>query len=129
MKLRFQSNSIRLRLKQAEVAQLVKTGRVQEKVIMGNGPWDVFHYAVEASHAVSKPQAILEKKGVLVQVPIGAIARWAESDEVGIEGKVRVGDEKELHVLIEKDFACVHGGTHEENADTFPNPLAKTKKS
>jgi Family of unknown function (DUF7009) len=129
MKLRFQSNSIRLRLKRTEVEQLVRTGRVQEKVVMGNGPWDTFHYAVESSHAVFKPQAILEKKGVLVQVPIEAVSRWAESEEeIGIEAKVRVGEEKELHVLIEKDFTCLHGGTKEENDDTFPNPLAKTKK-
>jgi hypothetical protein len=129
MKLRFQSNSIRLRLKQNEVEQLAKTGRVQERVVIGNGPWDTFHYAVESSHAVSKPQAILEKKGVLVQVPIGAVTRWADSDEVGIEANVRVSEEKELHVLIEKDFTCLHGGTKEENDDTFPHPQEKTKKS
>jgi hypothetical protein len=129
MKLRFQSNSIRLRLKQTEVTQLAKTGRVQEKVVMGNGPWDTFHYAVESSHAVTKPQAILEKKGVLVQVPIGTVTRWADSDEVGIEASVRVGEEGELQVLIEKDFNCLHGGTKEDNEDTFPHPQEKTKKS
>jgi hypothetical protein len=128
MKLRFQSNSIRLRLKQAEVEKLAKTGRVEEKVVMGSGPWDAFHYALEASHVVSKPHAILEKKGVLVQVPFAEVSRWAASDEVGIEATLRLGDEKELHVLIEKDFMCLHGGTQEENSDTFPNPLAKTKK-
>jgi hypothetical protein len=77
---------------------------------------------------VSKPHAILEKKGVLVQVPFAEVSRWAASDEVGIEATLRLGDEKELHVLIEKDFMCLHGGTQEENSDTFPNPLAKTKK-
>jgi hypothetical protein len=129
MKLRFQANSIRLRLKRGEVAQLAKTGRVQEKVVMGNGPWDTFHYAIESSHAVSQPQAILEKKGILVQVPIETVSRWAESDEVGIEANVSAGEGKKLHVLIEKDFTCLHGGTKEENDDTFPHPEAKTKKS
>jgi hypothetical protein len=28
-----------------------------------------------------------------------------------------------LHILVEKDFQCLHGDA-ETNADAFPNPLA-----
>lgn len=126
MKLRLQSNSIRLRLKRGEVEQLAKTGCVEEKIIMGNEIEDIFHYILESSSAVSAPLAILQKKGILVQVPVETVARWATSDDVGIEAIVSVGNHGELQVLIEKDFACLNG-PEEQNVDTFPNPLAGTK--
>ena len=125
MKLRLQSNSIRLRLKRGEVERLEKTGCVEEKIIMGNGIDDVFHYVLESSHAVSTPQACLRKNGILVQVPVEAVSRWASGKDVGIEAMLPAGD-RQLQVLIEKDFACLNG-PEEQNVDTFPNPLAGTK--
>ena len=126
MKLRLQSNSIRLRLKRGEVEQLAKTGCVEEKIVMGNGIGDTFHYTLQSSHAVSTPEAILEKKGILVLVPLETVSRWAAGNDVGIEAMLPLGDRGKLQVLIEKDFACLNG-TEEQNADTFPNPLAGTK--
>ena len=126
MKLRLQSNSIRLRLKPGEVEQLAKTGCVEEKIIVGNGPDDVFHYVLESSHAVSSPQATLTKRGLLVQVPVDRVSKWATGDEIGIEANVPLENEKQLQVLIEKDFACLNG-PEDQNVDTFPNPLAGTK--
>ena len=126
MKLRLQSNSIRLRLKRGEVEQLAKTGRVEEKVIMGSGVVDTFHYALQTSHSVSTPHAILEAKGILVLVPVEAVTRWATGNDVGIEAILPLGEQGRLQVLIEKDFACLNG-PEEQNVDTFPNPLAGTK--
>ena len=126
MKLRLQSNSIRLRLKRVEVEQLEKTGRVEEKIIMGSGFADTFHYALQSSNAVTTPHAILETKGILVLVPVEAVSRWAAGDYVAMEAILPVGDRGQLQVLVEKDFACLTG-TEEQNADTFPNPLAGTK--
>jgi hypothetical protein len=126
MKLRLQSNSIRLRLKRGEVEQLAKSGHVEEKIIIGAAPGDIFRYALQSSRAVSAPQAILEKQGIFVLVPIESVSRWASGDDVGIEAKLPVGDGRQLQVLIEKDFACLTGPA-EENIDTFPNPLAGTK--
>ena len=127
MKLRLQSNSIRLRLKRGEVEQLAKTGRVEEKIIMGSGMADIFHYALQSSHAVSTPHAILEQKGILVLVPFETVSRWAAGNDVGIEAILPLGDRGRLQVLIEKDLACLNG-TEEQNADTFPNPLGRTKR-
>ena len=126
MKLRLQFNSIRLRLKRAEVAQLANTGCVEEKIIVGNGPDDVFHYVLESSHAASSPQATLTKRGLLVQVPVDRVSGWANGDDVGIEVIVPLENQKQLQVLIEKDFECLNG-PEEQNIDTFPNPLAGTK--
>jgi hypothetical protein len=71
-------------------------------------------------------QVSLKKNHLLVEVPREMAARWATGDEVGMEAKLSVGGGRELHVLVEKDFACLNG-TDEQNRDTFPNPLAGTK--
>jgi hypothetical protein len=126
MKLRLQSNSIRLRLKRGEVVQLAKTGCVEEKIIMGNGPDEAFQYTLESSDTISSPQAILRKNGMLVQLPAKTVSQWTTSDDVGIEALLPVGNQCQLQVLIEKDFACLNG-PEEQNIDTFPNPLAGTK--
>ncbi len=46
MKLRLQFNSIRLRLKRAEVDRLAQNGSVEEKIIIGTEPKDVFRYVL-----------------------------------------------------------------------------------
>jgi hypothetical protein len=126
MKLRLQSNSIRLRLKQNEVQQFAKSGWLEEKVTLGSEFEDVFHYAVETSSTIPSIRVSLKNNGILVQVPAGTVSQWATSDEVAIEAMLSIANQGRLQVLVEKDFACLNG-TEEQNADTFPNPLAGTK--
>jgi hypothetical protein len=124
MKLRLQSNSIRLRLKRGEVEQLAKTGRVEEKVVFGAGADHAFLYVLEAngSEAID---ARVTNCGVHVHVPRETAIHWATGNDISIEATLPAGNHK-LQVLIEKDFACLNG-SDEMNADTFPNPLAGTK--
>lgn len=125
MKLRLQSNSIRFRLKRAEVRQLAEIGRVEEMVVIG-GPWGgTFSYSLEAAD-VSGLETDLLKSGILVRIPRNQVTAWAGSDEIGIEAKVPAREGLDLHLLIEKDFACLNGPP-EQNVDTFPNPLEGTK--
>ncbi|HEX4141272.1 MAG TPA: hypothetical protein VHY09_13060 [Candidatus Methylacidiphilales bacterium] len=122
MKLRLQSNSVRLRLKRGEVDQLVKLGQVQETILLGDGPDDQLVYTLESSPKVFAPKVSLKKNHVLVEVPRDTAVHWATSNDVGIETRISVGGGREVQVLIEKDFACLNG-TEEQNRDTFPNPL------
>jgi hypothetical protein len=126
MKLRLQSNSIRLRLKRGEVDQIVKLGRVEETILLGDSSEDVFSYALESSEKVFAPQASLKKNHILIEVPRETVVRWATGNDVAIETKLSVGGGRELQVLVEKDFACLNGN-EEQNRDTFPNPLAGSK--
>jgi len=126
VKLRLQFNSIRFRLKRSEVEQLARTGRVEEKILVGSGDGETFDYVLESTAAVSSPIATVTARGIVVQVPSDEVMRWASTDQVGIEGRQQVDNETSLQILIEKDFACIDG-TDEENADTFPNPLAGLK--
>jgi len=125
MKLRMQSNSIRLRLKRTEVENLVKTGRVEESIVFG-GEDKALGYALESSVTVSALRATLDENKILVQVPAERVEQWASGDEVGIEEFLPTHGRERLHVLIEKDFACLNG-SDEQNTDTFAHPLAETK--
>jgi hypothetical protein len=126
VKLRLQFNSVRFRLKRGEVEQLARTGRVEEKILVGSGDDETFDYVLESTAAVSSPRATVTARGIIVQVPSGEVMKWASTDQVGIEGRQPADNETSLQILIEKDFACIDGND-EENADTFPNPLAGLK--
>lgn len=126
MKLRLQSNSIRFRLKQGEVAQFEKTLRVEERVAVGAGPDDTFLYVLEASNDVDTPRVRLQPRGLVVQLPAETVRRWAEGSDIGIEAILPVSGDESLLLLIEKDFACLHGPS-EDNVDTFPHPLAEAE--
>ena len=123
MKLRLEFNSIRFRLKRSEVEQFARTGRVEEKIISGSGDDETFRYVLESADSVSSPSASLKPCSIIVQVPPEAVMRWASGDQIGIESEQLVDHQASLRILIEKDFACIDG-TDEQNADTFPNPLA-----
>jgi hypothetical protein len=126
VKLRLQFNSIRFRLRRSEVEQFSRTGRVEEKILIGSGDGETFDYVLESTTAVSSPRATVTARGIAVQVPSHEVMRWASTDQVGIEGRQPVDNETSLQILIEKDFACIDGNDH-ENVDTFPNPLAGLK--
>jgi hypothetical protein len=127
VKLRLQLNSIRFRLKQSEVEQFVRTGRVEEKIISGSGDEGTFSYVLESVDSVSSSRATLKPRAIIVQVPPDAVMRWASTDQIGIEDDQPVDNQTSLRILIEKDFACIDG-TDEDNTDTFPNPLAEERK-
>jgi hypothetical protein len=123
MKLRLQFNSIRLRLKRSEVEQFFHTGRVEERIMCGTGDQESFHYLLEATDTVSSPKGWIAPAGVVVQVPKADALNWVLTDKIGIEGEQAIDHQASLRILIEKDFACLDG-TDEQNADTFPNPVA-----
>jgi hypothetical protein len=116
MKLRFHSNSLRLRLSQSDVARLGERGLVEEAIrFTADGE---LHYSIESA-ATNQLSATFENGSIRVIVPAAQARQWIESDETGIESA-----SGELRVLIEKDFACIHRESAEEDADSFPNPLA-----
>jgi hypothetical protein len=126
MKLRLQSNSIRLRLKQSEVDRFLHTGRVEERIVFGTGDQESFHYLLETNDAVSAPKGTIAPGSVVVQIPTADALKWALTNQIGIEGEQTIDSKTSLRILVEKDFACLDG-SEEQNADTFPNPLAGQK--
>jgi len=120
MKLRIRGNSIRLRLTESEVARLATDGRVESVTSFGIAE---LKYSVASSSTGGRVEGDLQNNEITVTIPSDTIADWANSERVGIESRQSVRD-GELHILIEKDFACLKLRAGEEDEDTFTNPLA-----
>jgi hypothetical protein len=108
------------------VERFLRTGRVDETIVSGTGDQESFHYLLEANDAIFTTKGWIAPGRVVVQVPIADARKWASTNQIGIEGEQAIDNKTSLRILIEKDFACLDG-TEQENADTFPNPLAGQK--
>ncbi len=114
MKLRFHSNTLRVRLSQSEVARLGETGQVEETVAF---PADrTLAFAVELCSS-TEIAASFDGARIEIAVPVGLARTWIASDQTGIENPNATPK-----ILIEKDFQCLHQDAA-ANPDAFPNPL------
>ena len=120
MKLRLRGNSLRLRLNRSEVADLIRTGTLEEAVAFGPHPEQRLVYAVGLVPGGEEmaPTASLEGARVLVQLPLAAAQAWAEGDMVGLYAETDWG----LKIAVEKDFKCLEPRTHEDESDAFDHP-------
>src|SRR5438093_3090873 len=114
MKLRIRGSSIRLRLTQAEVAHVAGEGRVEDAIAFG--PGERLVYAL-VSADVPALRARYAAGRIEVAAPSVLAREWAASERVGMEG-----EQGELKILVEKDFACLTPRTDEDDTDAFPNP-------
>ncbi len=119
MKLRLRGNSLRLRLTQREVNDLVAIGAVEERTAFG--PHALLSYAIAVGEG-SAVSASFDAGAIRVTVPLAEARAWATSDRVGIEGEQATAEGEPLRLLIEKDFACLKPRTGEDDRDAFPNP-------
>lgn len=119
MKLRLRGNSLRLRLTQGEVNDLVALGSVEEKTAFG--PHAQLSYAIALGEGPSV-SASFDAGAIRVTVPSADARAWATSDRVGIEAEQTTPGDEPLRLLIEKDFACLKPRTGEDDRDAFPNP-------
>ena len=120
MKLRIQGNSIRLRLTQAEVQRIAGGETVQEQVSFV----PPFVYSLVPDSEKVKLAARYEDHTLRVSLPSALAHTWATSEQVSIEETLMLENGNELHVLIEKDFQCLHRRPNEDERDHFPNPAA-----
>src|SRR5258708_6479055 len=121
MKLRLHANSIRLRLSRNEVEQFAEAGRVEDAVEFGEDI--MLSYVLNASAHANAPHAALLGNVIHIDVPASEAQNWTRTDRVEIAGEQQIGPDKQLSILIEKDFQCLHG-EDEPDPEAFPNPLA-----
>jgi hypothetical protein len=121
MKLRIKGNTLRLRLTRGEVATLGAGGRVEDALTLGTAPDARLTYAIESCGDAIEVAATMAAGTITVVLPLAEAARWAGSETVGIAADVP-NDAGAVHVLVEKDFACL--GRDDADADAFPNPGA-----
>jgi hypothetical protein len=123
MKIRICGNSIRLRLKRAEVDQIAAGNGILEET---HFPDSVLTYRLDVSgeRVIS---ASFEAGSLVVCLPEAEVSDWAGSDKVSLFAEQDLPGSGSLSLLIEKDFKCLEPGHHRDCADdedTFPHPSA-----
>lgn len=104
MKIRCEQNSIRLRLRKSELVQLRAEQWLETTLAFPGGFSLAWEITVESDG--SDVAAAYEQGRISIRIPATVAFAWMESDEVGLEYYLPVGEGAALHVLIEKDFPC-----------------------
>jgi hypothetical protein len=129
MKLRIRSNSVRVRLDQKDLAELIEHRRVLDALHVGPGSNHTFMYAVVIGSAPPGRPELRYAAGLLVlTIDRGDAEEWAAGDRVGFDHEQSI-DCGTVRVVLEKDFACLDRPTEDmaEDAWAFPNPSAVCK--
>jgi hypothetical protein len=105
VKLRIQENSVRLRLDETELSELVETGRLRRSIRFGPGDEQCLAYTLEVSDRGSPADAELRGAEIRVFVRAEDARRLEAGAEVSVEGTRKTGENEVLRVLIERDFA------------------------
>jgi len=117
MKLRCVRNSIRLRVRKSEIAQLSQGMVIREEVgFPGETPGLIF--SLEMSSDLPKVNASFKNNLTGRVTPKAQAQHWINTDEVSIEEKLSINDAEQLHLLIEKDFPCTDR-EEEDKSDLF----------
>ena len=105
-----------------EVEDLRNDGLVAARTGFPGGR--TFSYVVESSPASVKPAAFFSDNVVTVRIPETTVLAWATSEQVSIEGEQTLDDGETLHLLVEKDFACLAPREGEDESDMYTHPEA-----
>jgi hypothetical protein len=116
MKLRIDGDAIRFRLNRHDVETFARSGRAEASV---HFPGSTLRYVLESDDRALAMTAEHEPGLIRVRVPAGLGTNWAAGDDVAIESK-----QAQLHILIEKDFQCLHKGEDARDPNAYPNPAA-----
>ncbi|WP_162052923.1 DUF7009 family protein [Pontibacter pamirensis] len=123
MKIRMSDNSLRLRLMQQEVEQFNREGKVMTATQLGPSPSQILRYSLTKDEGAEVVTATFISNDIEVRVPAKLSEEWAQTDRVGLEDQMPLGEGRHLYILIEKDFKCLQERPREDESDAFPNPL------
>ena len=119
MKLRIQDNTLRFRLSQGDLAELMEKGWIEERLQFGPLEEQQFVYSLESVERSEQMAALYHSGRLTVLVPGDWTDGWAESDREGFEGTYTSRDGQHITLLVEKDLECRHKDTP-EGANAFP---------
>lgn len=120
MKLRILDNSLRLRLSQAEVAQLADAQEVLAMIQFPAG--NALPYRIQPSTSAEEISLRYDQDGITVAIPVAQVQEWANSEVVGIAATNLLENNDTVRILIEKDFQCLTTRAHEDESGLFPHP-------
>lgn len=116
MKLRCTTDSVRIRIRRSELDTFNAEGKVGDTVLFPGG--QMLQFSLEKA-PVDQLRADFTDGHIRVMLPEASAKKWGTSEQIGIEKRLAIaGQNRELHLLIEKDFPCLHR-TNEDKSDTF----------
>ncbi len=120
MKIRIRENSLRIRLTQFELKELLAGNKVMSNIRFPNGT-QLSYGLIPAKEKTTSVQYLEET----ISIRMGALDLETMNEEksVGVQS-IHSAGEQSLNLLIEKDFTCLHPRGAEDK-DTFPNPNQK----
>ena len=114
MKIRIQSNSVRLRLSRTEVDQIGHGIAITESTQFPSGE---FRYILDV-HDIGDEILSDYAEGILkISINRTVAGNWSSSQEVGLKSN----GQNPISILIEKDFQCLTE-RGEDESKLFPNP-------
>lgn len=119
MKLRIKGNSLRIRLSRTEVDQFCEDGYIEERTEFGNNS---LVYALQGIEGIPALTADIAESKITMYAPAGIQKVWANSETVGYDNNMDLGDDKHLYLLLEKDFKCIDAPPNEDQSDNYENP-------
>lgn len=120
MKLRFENNSVRIRIRKSELLHLKENNSITEEISF---PGTYFTYGLRIADVADIMPEWSDKK-LEIHLPVVKAGAWINSDEVGLYHLINIDNDEALEIIIEKDFPC-KDRTGEDKADTFSELAAK----
>ena len=106
MKLRFDKQTLRLRLSESDLDQIKHTGFVEAQVQF---PGNALTYRLQIDPVSEQTTCSYDKNLILVTIPHHLALAWMESEEEGTYASVPTSGQAEpLRIMVEKDFPCKH---------------------
>jgi hypothetical protein len=121
VKLRIKGDSLRLRLSQGEMRALAERGEVQDRIAFPGGA--ALTYRLRATQSSSEISASYANNIIDILLPRALSERWSGTDLVTLSASQAI-PAGELHVVLEKDWACLAPREGEDESDSFPHPEA-----
>jgi hypothetical protein len=119
MKIRIKGNSIRIRIVRTELDSFGKEGYLEERTEFGDNH---LTYRLESKAGIDNLQAAMNGATITVYMPETMKEEWVRSETVGYRNNMDLGGEKNLFILVEKDYKCLDGEVLEDQSDNFDNP-------
>jgi hypothetical protein len=107
MKLRIQGNSLRLRLTEAEVTQFADTGQVEETIMFSPDKTNTLRYILQQAPE-KKVSVYFTANTITISIPETMAQKWTDTDLIGFDDLIDLGNEKQLRIVVEKDLDCRH---------------------
>lgn len=122
MKIRLEQDSIRLRLRKSEIAQLRNEAWLRNSVHLPGGM--EFGWELSIKEHFPDLHAEYAENSIRIILPAETARNWIETELVGLEMYLPYAGGGSLHVVVEKDFPCKD--RPEENKADFFEELAET---